>query len=138
MTREAITRGQFEARVQACQDERRDPLDDDAVVAWLEAHAEDLERFAAEREALSTLATLGRPTRSRARLAFAAAAATLLVAGFAFLRSGPEASRGRILAASFEEIVPLARAAASFYERDVMIDTCTARLEFFTLRSERR
>jgi len=85
----------FLARVDACLDERRDPLDDADVVAFLDAHPEHLQAFAAQRADLRALAGLpvaadrgGEPATARRaprrRRLLPLLAATAVAAGVAF------------------------------------------------------
>ncbi|MFO1030364.1 MAG: hypothetical protein U1F60_04770 [Planctomycetota bacterium] len=41
-----MNRNEFEVRLHACLDARRDPFDDQELVAWLDAHPEELEGLA--------------------------------------------------------------------------------------------
>lgn len=85
----------FLARVDACLDERRDPLDDADVVAFLDAHPEHLQAFAEQRADLHALAGLpaaadrgGEPATARRaprrRRLLPLLAATAVAAGVAF------------------------------------------------------
>lgn len=96
----------FDTRLQQLLDERRDPLDDPQLVAWLDAHPERLAAFAALRDDLlrldpqladaqtqpQQLRTAAMPRRMRLVAVAAAAAAAALL--FVFARREPERSGG--------------------------------------------
>ncbi|MCB9877155.1 MAG: hypothetical protein H6835_06080 [Planctomycetes bacterium] len=131
----AWSNADFEARLQQRLDERRDPLDDPQLVAWLDAHPERLAAFAGLRDDLRGLgAESPRPAavpRRAARVALAAVA-VVAVAGTAILgvvlRQPPPAapaarSPGRVLTASLEGHPPRLYAAADFAVRESLTTT---------------
>ncbi|MEO6596984.1 MAG: hypothetical protein ABIP94_19735 [Planctomycetota bacterium] len=152
----------YEARLHACLDAGRDPLDDAELCEHLAEHAEDLAVFAALRADLHTLATLVAPTRRRragVRLAVTTAIATIAAGLFllllqlrnpaaapvctttASMAAVPAATLpapGRILAANLEEQQPRAHVAASFTVHQRLLASTSATLEIYETRSEVR
>lgn len=150
--------------VHACFDERRDPLDDARVVAWLEAHPEALEDVAELRARLGEL-TRGTPhgvrrdhardrpelvrRRPRRRTPWLVAAGLLGLAGGVFLvAKGRDADRpsftvlpitaaNRFTASLVEEPAPCG-ATLTWRTREVLADTPDTQLAIVELRSIRR
>lgn len=136
----------FDARLQQLLDERRDPLDDPQLVAWLDDHPERLAAFAALRDDLQHLGSRARtqearaPTSSRrARLGAAAVAvAAALVLVFALRETTRTAeqtqteqhSPGRVLTAHLEGHPPRLYATADFTLHESLWQT--PRLDFTT------
>lgn len=136
-----MNRTEFDARLHAHLDARREPLDDPELVAWLEAHPEHLAAFAQLlADARDVVHVRPAPRRvPRVLLLVAAgatAAATILL--LALPDAAPAATRSRIVAASLEELPPRAHAAAVFTVTETLCASPTAHFESFQLRSERR
>lgn len=130
------------ARVQALLDERRDPFDDECVVAALQAHPEWLERTVGLRADASALSRLPVAPARRSRrwpwlvaAGFVAAAAILVTT---VPCQPPRATGGRILVASLEELRPRAHVAATFVVHERLLATPTTRLDTWQTRSEVR
>lgn len=131
----------FHARVQECFDARIDPLDDDRVCAFLDAHPEHLPAFAELRACLAAVPSLDEPVMPRPRrrlpwLLFVTSAAAVL-AVVSTRSDAPPRPPSRILATSMRELRPRANAAASFEVRQVIASPST-RLEIFERRTEPR
>ena len=131
----------LEQRLQQCWDERRDPLDDAGLCAWLSDHPEALPGFAQRRALVAALATMPVPTRRRR----VAGSALVLAAGLAglclFLAwPAPVSARpaGRVLAATVEFTPPRALASVTWRERTVLCATPDVRIEITDQRSQRR
>jgi hypothetical protein len=141
----------FHARLHAGLDERRDPLADPAIVAFLAEHPAALDAYARLQERCIALpASAPRPAPLRRPLPWLAAAATIaaIVAVAAVLASAgphvgagatnrsaaPTAARatGRVLAASLDAITPSLQAATPVSVRGVLLDAPGAHLEVFT------
>lgn len=126
------------ARVQSLLDARQDPLDDDQVLAALEAHPEWLDRIAGLRADARALAQLRITPMHRPRrwpwFVAAIVAATWLVA--MPWREPARRPAGRILAATLEELRPRAHVAATFVVNERLLSTPTTRLETWQTRSE--
>lgn len=126
------------ARVQALLDARRDPLDDDAVIAALQAHPEWLDRVVRLRADARALAQLPITPIHRPRrwpwFVSAIVAAAWLVAILCRQPARPHA--GRILSAHLEELRPRAHIAATFVINERLLSTRTTRLETWQTRSE--
>jgi ferric-dicitrate binding protein FerR (iron transport regulator) len=133
----------FATRLHACLDARRDPLDDQALCAWLAEHPEQLEAFAALRQRLAALpaavpaARSHRRPRAALRLAVAAGIAAAVLA-VAWPRSEPLPPVRGILAASLEERQPRAGAAVSFTVRQGWPLAPGVVLETYETRSQLR
>lgn len=133
------------ARLHELLDRGVDPLDDEELVAWLEQHPEQLALAMAMRADArdlrdTAMVATRTPRRRRLRLALATSLAALAAAAFVLaVWPAPETpAHPRILAASFEELRPRAHLAATFVVHDSLVTTGRARLESYTLRSERR
>ena len=133
------------ARLHELLDRGVDPLDDDELVAWLEQHPEQLPLAVALRADARDLhaapmAAATTPRRRRHRFAKATAIAAVAAAALAVAMWPAEATTAqpRIVASSFEELRPRAHLAATFIVHDSLVTTGRARLESYTLRSERR
>lgn len=134
----------FRRRFHACLDARQDPFDDADVVAFLDAHPEQVPTWAQLRHDAIALAALPQPVAPDARgrrglvlATGATAAATILAALWPHV--GPAPSPGsRIVAASFVELRPRAHAAATIVVREPLLHTVTTRLENYEQWSERR
>jgi hypothetical protein len=143
-----MTPTEFRHRVDACLDTRRDPLDDDAVVAFLDAHPDQLAAFAAQRADLAALARQPRcaaaatGTRRRHATPAAVLAATVAVAAGLVLATRDAPTRNerppRIVAASLEVLRPLARAAGGFTVRHMLVDSATVTFETYHFRNQAR
>lgn len=141
---------EFQDLVQDCFDRRIDPLDEARVARYLDAHPEALEAFAAQRQWLSALPA--RPSAVLRRQPFWPwlAAAALLLAGVAVLRTAPgnqpipprspviDTARLRILESSLSEQTSLCGATLTWRAREVLLDTPTTRLEIVEQGSIRR
>ena len=131
----------FLARVQAHLDARRDPLDDAAVVAFVDAHPERLAEFATLRADARELARFAsqRPARRSARAhLWVAAAAAAGLAAVLLHTPRPTPAAGRIVAASLHEQRPRAHAAATFLVNEALVCTATTRWQTWQTRSEPR
>lgn len=131
----------FHARVEACFDERIDPLDDPAVVAFLDAHPEHLPAFAERRACIAAVTALGTPRdnaphRRRPWLLLAGAAAAALAIVMLRLDTD-QRPPSSFLASTVHETRPRANVAASFELRQV-IASSTTRLELYERRTEPR
>jgi hypothetical protein len=136
----------FRERLQACLDERRDPLDDPELAAFAAAQPQCLELLVALRADARELGALRlAPPRRRLRkqvLAACCAVAAAALVAVVLLRRGaparPSAPAGRILAASLEELRPRAHAAARATARELLVATPTHSLTTWTTWSEPR
>lgn len=124
----------FFDRVHACLDARTDPLDDPAVVAFLDAHPEQLDAFARLRSDVRELGRAAAPPRPR-WLPIAVVGALAAGALVAWLPRGTAPAPGRILEARFEELRPRSHLAATFAVREILFDSPTGRLETWQTRS---
>jgi hypothetical protein len=124
-----------------------DPFDDGELVAWLEVHPEFLPLAAALRADARDLAARVPAARSpgwrRPRLVLATCLATSAAAVALAVGTWPgptpaDGAQPRIVAASIEELRPRAHLAATFVVHDSLVTTGSARLESYTMRSERR
>lgn len=133
----------FHARVEACFDERIDPLDDPAVVAFLDAHPEHLPAFAERRACIAAVTALGTPRtnapqrRRRWLLRVGAAAAAAALAIVMLRLDTDQRPPSSFLASTVHETRPRANVAASFELRQV-IASSTTRLELYERRTEPR
>lgn len=131
---------EFEQRLHAHLDARRDPLDDPEVVAFLAAHPEHLAGFARCRETLRLLPAMVPARRRRwARVTVAAAAAAC--AGVVLtlaLDAAPTPPRSRILDAELVALRPRAHAAVQFAMCQPLVASATTTLETYERRSLRR
>jgi hypothetical protein len=137
-----MNRETFDVRLQVCLDERRDPLDDPALVAWLDAHPDQLEAFAEQRRRFAVLALpdpppLSLPKRRRwiASVGIAAAAciaALLLKTNDRAAPSLTSRAPGRILAAVIEPFVAPVGVVAPVRTTEVLIAQPGVRVEMFT------
>ncbi len=132
-------------------DRGEDPFADALLTSWLENHPEWLPLAATLRADARALGDLPRPVglptprrRRRASAALLAMATASCAAAWALwpalytpAESRPE-PRARIVASSYEELRPRALLAGSFLVHEVALATPSARLESYTLRSERR
>lgn len=124
-------------RVHASLDARTDPLDDPAVVAFLDAHPEQLDAFARLCSDVRVLATpLVRHRRPRLRWRLATAAAAAALGAALYQPTAPHT--GRILTAHFEEQRPSTRRTATFTLRSVLCATATAQIETWQHLTEPR
>lgn len=141
----------YERLLQRCLDERRDPLDDAALVAFAAEDASRIERLATLRERLSTLPALVAPSgRSAPRRSWrwwtvagvlSAAAGVLAALSLReIVGPGPVAPpgpalRGAIVSAELQEIRPWARSTAQFTVREVLASGAGVQFEVFDQRS---
>jgi hypothetical protein len=146
-----MNRSEFEVRLHACLDARRDPLDDPELVAWLDAHPEELDAVARLWAAVQVVQTLPAvvPTRSpRLRrwpwlvlgAGLAGVAAALVLAAIAPTHPVvPKANvaAGRILSAVVEPIVPTLGLAPQVRATEVLVARPDVRVEVFTQWSVR-
>jgi hypothetical protein len=128
----------FFARVQAHLDARTDPMDDDALVAALDAEPARLDAFSrllADTRGLA--AVVARPVRAgrRAMVAALVAAGLAIAVWFAVAGRGATDRNGRVLQARFEIHTAGARLAAPFAVREILIDRPSQRLETWQTRS---
>jgi hypothetical protein len=129
----------FLARVQAHLDARRDPLDDAAVLAFVDVHPERLAEFAALRADARELARLPVASRRPARRHWwVAGAAAAGLAAMLLPTPRPTPAAGRIVAASLHEQRPRAHAAATFVVNEALVSTATTRWQTWQYRSEPR
>lgn len=132
-------------------DRGEDPFADAVLTAWLEDHPEWLPLAATLRADARALGNLTRPVglaaprrRPRAAAALLAMATASSAAAWALWPTlfppaeSPQGPRARIVASSYEELRPRALLAGSFLVHEVALTTPSARLESYTLRSERR
>ena len=153
---------QFEARVNAILDERRDPLDQPDVIAYLERHPEALLRFARQRDDLSRLQRTARPTENarahapqtahRWRRVGAIATGTAVAAAVAIVAvavappaATPAAAAAsaathppRIVSASLVQTRSPARIAGSFALRQPLVANANTLLEHYETWSKVR
>jgi hypothetical protein len=133
----------FDQRVQEHFDARRDPLDDPQVLAFLDAHPEQLPAFATLLGTLRQLpAAARRRVRWRAPLLLAGAAAIAFAVVWAWRPPrtvAPEATpTSRIFAAELQEIRPRLHAAVQFSLRQPLLADTTTTLEAYERRSHAR
>ena len=143
----------FRQRVDACLDDRRDPLDDAQIVAFLDAHPEQLPGFAAlcaDLRALRAAPSNGvaaprrRPrTATMLSLTLVAAAVAIawpLIASDRTAASTDAAGSGeaRIVTASLQEQPPLARKAGSYTIRQSLVRNGSTTFETYEHRSQAR
>src|SRR5262245_44348526 len=137
-----MTPAAFYDLLHGCLDERRDPLCDATICAWLERNPGELERVADLRARLLLLPRFAAPQpaqlRGTRRLPALLAAAGLAGTAAVVLLSTHVPAPGRVLSASLVETPPRAYAAVSFTVREVLAATPTMRLETTELRSLRR
>lgn len=144
-----MNHAEFQDLVQDCFDRRIDPLDEARVARYLDAHPEALEAFAAQRQWLSVLPA--RPSAVLRRQPFWPwlAAAALLLAGVAVLRTAPgnqpilptpapDTARLRILESSLTEQTAVCGATLTWRTCEVLLHTPTTRLEVVEQGSVRR
>jgi hypothetical protein len=136
-----MTPAEYEARLHAALDARRDPLDDPQLRAFLDEHPGRLEAFADLRARLAVLPALGVPARRARRrrapwllVAAAAAAAWIL---WPAAPAAAAAQPGRVLAGALAPIRPTLAAAGTARARTVLLDRPGMRLEVFTQWSTR-
>jgi len=154
---------EYRARLDQCLDERREPLDDGQIVAFLDAHPECLEEFAELRADLRAVTQTTASTPTAARPHMLTVAAACLVIGFGVsqlltsnggLTSNGDLShnepapahpnqpdplrRSRILSASLKEVEPRLHAAANYTLHEPLVQTKTITLEAYEHRSELR
>jgi hypothetical protein len=134
----------FFARLNECLDDRRDPLDDAELAAFLDAHPEHLDALAALRADLLALGRASRTTARRRRWSWLAAAAVAAAAAFA-VAVWPRAPHPpctpcspRILAASLEELRPRTYISADLRMQQRLLRTATTTFETWEYRSEPR
>ena len=133
----------FRSRLDACLDERRDPLDDPEVVAWLDQHPEQLDAFAQQREDLRQLSSRPGPARARrwrraAAVGGLAGAAAAVVAWTLLTPPAPPPRRPRILSAELVEIAPRLDASVTVTLRAPLLETESTVLESWQRRSRPR
>ncbi|MBL8728763.1 MAG: hypothetical protein JNM25_10060 [Planctomycetes bacterium] len=135
----------FDRRVHACFDARRDPLDDAEVCAFLAAHPQRLPAFARLRETLRRLPEVAPRTRRHRRsagwlagMAVAAAAAIAVAVAWPRVRAAGTAPRPVIFGAELREIRPRAYAAVQYSLRQRLVVSATTTLETYERRSQRR
>jgi len=133
----------FDQRVQEHFDARRDPLDDPQVLAFLDAHPEQLPAFATLLGTLRQLpAAAGRRVRWRPPLLLAGAATIAIAVTWAWRQ--PRAIEpltppvSRIYAAELQEIRPRLHAAVQFSLRQRLLADTTTTLEAYERRSHPR
>lgn len=128
----------FFARVQAHLDARTDPMDDDALVAALDAEPARLDAFSRLlADARGLAAVVAKPVRTSRRAMVAALVAAGLAIAVWFAASGRGATNGngRVLQVRFEVLTASARLAAPFAVREILIDRPSQRLETWQTRS---
>ena len=130
----------LEARIQACWDERADPLADPDVQAMLLAHPEALEEFARWRAAVDALpaapaaGAMPRANARWARIAAAAAVILALAAVAAWLQgarsaASPAVAHVRLVASRLEHEPRTAGLAAPCQLRRKLVDTARTQFE---------
>lgn len=149
---------EFTTRVHECLDARADPLDDQAVCAFLAAHPQHLAAFADLRARLAQVASMrgaARPAPATVqhaqarRIRWPSLAGIAVAAGLALLVPGtlvrgdgtaPPTTGGssRVLATSLTELRPRAWAAATFEVRQTLLTTASTRVSVCERRSEPR
>jgi len=151
-----MNRSEFEVRLHACLDARRDPFDDVELVAWLDAHPEDLDAVARLWSAIAVLQatdampavpmsarTLGRSRRWPWLVlgaGLAGVAAAMVLAAIAPTHASVpkiEVAAGRILSAVVEPIVPTLGLAPQVRATEVLVARPDVRVEVFTQWSVR-
>ncbi len=151
-----MNRSEFEVRLHACLDARTDPFDDAELVAWLDAHPEEMDAVARLWSAVAVLQTpdaaLVVPARVRAQgrsrrwpwlvlgAGLAGVAAALVLAAIAPTHAvAPTASpaAGRILSAVVEPITPTLGLAPQVRATEVLVARPDVRIEVFTQWSVR-
>lgn len=153
-----MNRSEFEVRLHACLDARSDPFDDAEVVAWLDAHPEELDAMArlwAAVQGMQELPADAMPpvpivvrARGRSRrwpwlvlgAGLAGVAAALVLAAIApthaAVPTAPSAA-GRILSAVVEPIMPTLGLAPQVRATEVLVARPDVRVEVFTQWSVR-
>jgi len=136
-----MTPAEFDARVNDLLDERRDPLDDAACLAFLAEHPERIDELASLRERLAALpvVAIGAPARRRGRvagttvgLALAAAAAAIVWIVRPGAATDVAAPPGRVLAAASVPLPSYPDGVAGARARSVLLARPDARLETFS------
>jgi hypothetical protein len=145
-----MTPAEYEDRLHACLDARRDPLDDAAICAYLAGHPDELERFATLRQRLAVLGLAalppcaGTPARRRGPFVLAGILAAAVIAAVVLaVRAGrvdeeTQRGAGRVLAADLAPLTAQQHVAATYHVRQRLAAGPTLFLETFELRSERR
>lgn len=153
-----MNRSEFEVRLHACLDARSDPFDDAELVAWLDAHPEELEataRLWAAVQGLQALPADAMPSvpivvraHGRSRrwpwlvlgAGLAGVAAALVLAAIAPTHAAVPAvppAAGRILSAVVEPITPTLGLAPQVRATEVLVARPDVRVEVFTQWSVR-
>jgi hypothetical protein len=127
-----MTPAEFEARLHAMLDARRDPFDDADLCGYLELHPEQLEPFADLRARLAVLPQVAGPNQRTGvrRLPFLVLAAAAAATWMLWPAPAAEAAAvGRVLAGSLTPIRPTLAAAGTARARTVLLDLPGLRLE---------
>lgn len=140
-----MNHAEFTMHLHECLDARREPLDDEAVCAYLQAHPEHLAEFAALRAKLDLLAAAPVPVPVPVRRSawwplglLATAASGAFVMWWSDAPAVPAPTASAILSTSLEEQPARAHAAATFEVRQTLLATTSTRLLVYERRSEPR
>lgn len=162
-----MNRSEFEVRLHACLDARMDPFDDAVLVAWLDAHPEELDAVARLWAAVGVLCHESPVTSAAARplasveacavrvrgaanrrwpllvlcAGLAGVAAALVLATLWPAHAAPPSvappAAGRILSAVVEPITPTLGLAPQVRATEVLVSRPDVRVEVFTQWSVR-
>ncbi|MBL8749390.1 MAG: hypothetical protein JNK78_09520 [Planctomycetes bacterium] len=136
----------FVARVDECLDERRDPLDDAEVQAYLLEHPEHLDAIAELRACLRTVGTVAAPPARRRSKRFVAPAAVVAAAAaialvMRLVRSDDDTVTrpvSHIFTSTLRELTPRAHVAVAFEIRETLAASSSTHVVVYERRSEPR
>jgi hypothetical protein len=130
----------FTTRLHECLDARHEPLDDEALCAYLQNHPEHLAGFAALRASIGLLAAAPVPARRSAWWPLGLLATAAASGAFVLCADDPPAvhAASGILSTSLEETPARAHAAVTFEVRQTLLATASTHVLVYERRSEPR